>query len=304
MVKLVRLLVFCAGLLQVTGLGHAAESCSVLVPKGLPCPSEAWETVDLEHSDRVARLKRLSAGKAGFEFHEDVVRQEEHGLDEFPTDIPILRVIANQDVFFDSGSDVIRREAYPVLDIIADSLRREPPDVSLFVAGHTDWDGSDDYNMALGRARAAAVSEALLRRNIYQASIYRVSFGEHMPIADNRTWRGKARNRRVEFLFAARTEAIVPYIVKQEVEFCPAHISDAIGSCREDLKFEVERIEIPLEHQEEVIELNKEQEEIEIAEAQGSQPVEIERRRQDIEFRRNQIPIEILDEKIYIEFEK
>lgn len=279
-----------------------AASCPVEMPKGFPCPTEPWKTVDLEHDDRVARLRRLSIGHRGFEFREDVVEQGDHGLSQYPTDIPVLRVIANQDVFFDSGSHAIRREARPMLEIIAESLRREPPDFAVFVAGHTDWDGPDDYNIALGYARAAAVSEALILLDIKQANIHRVSFGEHMPIADNTIPQGKARNRRVEFLFAARAQAIVPYIQKQHIEFCSARTGEAAESCRKSFVFEVEKIEIPMKFQKEVIEIEKESQEIRIAEAQGASPIEIERRRLELEFRRESIPIDISGEKIYIEF--
>jgi outer membrane protein OmpA-like peptidoglycan-associated protein len=281
---------------------NAPASCATPVPKGFPCPTEPWETVGLEHRDRVGRLRRLSAGRPGFEFREDVVSRADHQLSHYPTDIPVLRVIANQDVFFDSGSPAIRREARPMLEMIAESLRREPPDFALFIAGHTDWDGPDDYNMDLGYARAVAVSEALIVLGINHANIHRVSFGEHLPIADNRAALGRARNRRVEFLFAARAQAIVPYIEKQHVEFCSKQTGDAADACRKELIFTVERIQIPLEHQKEVVEIERESREIEIAATRGVPPVEIERRRREIEFRRERIPIEISNEKIYIEF--
>ena len=272
-------------------------------PPGLPCVSEPWETVGLEHRDRVARLLRLGAGRQGFDFFEETISSAEHGLADFPTDIPILRVVADNEVFFDSGRDVIRPEALPVLDIIAQNLKREPPDVTLFVAGHTDSDGTFEYNMELGQRRAAAVAAALVRRGIYQAGIYRVSFGEHMPLASNATPRGKARNRRVEFLFSARTEVLVTYLAKQEIEFCPAHVSDAVDTCRQELSFEVQELEVPLEFEKQVIELEEESQEIVIAEQGGAPSIEIEKRRQEVEFRRQQIPIEIESEKIIIDFE-
>lgn len=87
----------------------------------------AWETVGVEHADRMSRLTRLSRGEQRFSFHVDIVSAGEHSLAGFPTDIPVLRVVAQQDVFFDSGSDKIRPEAYRLLDIITDSLKLEPP---------------------------------------------------------------------------------------------------------------------------------------------------------------------------------
>lgn len=279
-----------------------AAACPVQMPKGLPCPMEPWETVGLEHRDRIARLRRLSAGQRGFEFREDVIRRQDHGLAQFPADIPVLRVIANQDVFFDSGRHTIRREARRMLEMVAESLRREPPDFSLFIAGHADWDGADDYNLDLGYARAAAVSEALIVLGVNDVNIHRVSFGKHLPIADNRTAQGKARNRRVEFLFAARPQAIVRHIVRQHVEFCSRQTGAAAEDCRRKMVFTIEKVQIPMAHRKEVVEIERESREIEIAASRGATRVEIERRRREIEFRRERIPVEIANDRIYIEF--
>jgi OmpA-OmpF porin, OOP family len=229
-------------------------------PEGLPCPLEPYETVMQEHQDRVARLKRLAAGYLNFEFSTTMLKPEEHGLADFPVEIPVLRVVADADVFFDTGSTEIRPEAIPIIYIIAESLMREPPDVSMFVAGHTDSRGSDDFNMELGTRRAEAVAAALVRRGIYQGSVYRVSFGEFTPIASNDTNAGRARNRRVEFLFAAKGEAIVDVLERQKVTLCASHISDQSGSCREVLTFFSERVQVAPGQEKKVIELKTKRE--------------------------------------------
>lgn len=280
---------------------NLAFACEALgLPSTIPCPSAPWETVGLEHEDRVKRLSRLGGDRLGLEFVQETISRGEHGLSDFPTDIPILRVIANQELFFDSASDKIRQEAYELLDVIADSLKREPPDVSLFVAGHTDSDGGNEYNMDLGFRRAAKVSEALLRRGIYQASIYRISFGEHMPISTNATWSGKARNRRVEFLFGAKVEAIVPYLAKQEIEFCGNELGNA--NCeKQEIVFKPQRIVVSPQSEEIIIELKK-QEEILRSDKEKISVEEFEEKKQFIEFSREQIPVNVIDERIYIEF--
>ena len=278
--------------------GELRAECVASLTDGLPCISEAWELVGQEHLDRIDRLNRLSEDDVAFRFSTDVVTQEEHGLQAFPADIPVLRVVADQDIFFDTGSDTIRPEALKLLDIIADSLKREPPDVSLFVAGHTDARGSDDYNMDLGLRRAQSVAAALVRRGIYQAEIFRLSFGEATPIASNDTVAGRARNRRVEFLFAAKTAAIVTVLERQHVEVCAEKYQDEFGRCRLPITFEATRVEVPVSAQSEVVLLDEQIRAIEDDNRLTS--VEVEEHRQEIEVRRERIPIQFAPVKIPI----
>ncbi|MFM2356366.1 MAG: hypothetical protein RLZZ528_2102 [Pseudomonadota bacterium] len=64
------------------------------------------------------------------------------------------------------------------------------------VAGHTDSDGSDGYNMRLSNARAEAV--AALARSVGAKVSSAAGYGERQPKASNATAAGKAQNRRVE----------------------------------------------------------------------------------------------------------
>jgi Outer membrane protein and related peptidoglycan-associated (lipo)proteins len=261
---------------------------------------EAWQTVGIEHQDRLARLKRLSNGQRGFSFHQQSVAAKAHGLTDFPADIPVLRVVAQQDVFFDSGSDRIRREAYPLLDVIAESLKLEPPDVAMFVSGHTDSDGDEDSNMKLGLRRAHAVASALVQRGIYQASVYRVSFGEYMPIAPNNGARNKAKNRRVEFLFGAKPEALIVEIKRQNVVVCAN--AELQEECRKNVRIEIEKISVPLDHQQKIADINRQATEIGMARPQSK--VDLQKVRQEVEMRRAQIPVTISRQKIYVDLER
>ncbi|MBF0423225.1 MAG: OmpA family protein [Magnetococcales bacterium] len=176
----------------------------------------------MEHRDRVQRLSRLAGRALSLDFRDEKINLKNHNIPGFPDpiSIPILRVIAGQDYFFDSDRDDIRPEAFRLLDIIASNLKSEPPDVSLFIAGHTDSSGNQPYNLGLGLRRAQRVAEALVKRGIYQDSVYMVSFGKIMPIDSNDTEMGKAHNRRVEFLFSARKEAIVRHLEHQPIASC------------------------------------------------------------------------------------
>lgn len=279
------------------GMAHA--ECPPGYPEGLPCPISPAESVPLEHGDRVERLKRLSQGQAGFEFHTTMIDQAEHGMADYPIEIPVLRVVADHDLFFDSASDDIRNEAEPILDIMAESLRREPPDVSLFVAGHTDSHGDEGYNQELGLRRAQAVAAALVRRGIYQATVYRVSFGEAVPIASNQTAAGRARNRRVEFLFGAQPKAVVNFLERQKISLCVERIDDRMNDdCRIPISFGAQKLQIDPSHVSQVQKLEAEARELELN--PPSDPIKLEERRQMLRLERERIPVVISTERIAI----
>ena len=74
------------------------------------------------------------------------------------------------------------------------------PAAKFDLEGYTDSTGSPEYNQKLSEKRAEAVKERLVKRGIDPARIHTAGFGETKPIADNKTVKGRAENRRVEVL--------------------------------------------------------------------------------------------------------
>ena len=69
------------------------------------------------------------------------------------------------------------------------------------VTGHTDNAGSEDYNYELGRRRADTVSRYLVtQKKMDPLRVVTVSYGENVPVAENSSRDGRAKNRRVEIL--------------------------------------------------------------------------------------------------------
>ena len=75
--------------------------------------------------------------------------------------------------------------------------------VTIRVAGHTDERGSDEYNLALGQRRAAAVRDYLVQRGVAATRIETVSFGEERPVAQGSDEGAMFQNRRAEFEITA-----------------------------------------------------------------------------------------------------
>lgn len=111
-------------------------------------------------------------------------------------------------VTFDVGSATLKPGFRETLDGVADSLIKYPNSL-VDVYGHTDSTGSDAFNQTLSERRAQTVANYMMSRGVSQARIRWQGFGETMPIADNGTEQGRARNRRVEIKIIPFTEAEV-----------------------------------------------------------------------------------------------
>src|SRR5262249_23206614 len=81
----------------------------------------------------------------------------------FKSDMPVLRVVYEERVFFDTDKADVRQEALPVVKSVASTLKQQKHKVALFVAGHTDARGSEEYNLNLSIRRAEAVARAIKR---------------------------------------------------------------------------------------------------------------------------------------------
>jgi outer membrane protein OmpA-like peptidoglycan-associated protein len=99
---------------------------------------------------------------------------------------------------FEAGKADIREESEIILDDVARWLKNSPA-ITVEVRGHTDADGSEDYNKRLAEARANAVRSYLIDQGIEANRLEVKAFGEFQPVASNDATKGKARNRRIEF---------------------------------------------------------------------------------------------------------
>lgn len=100
-------------------------------------------------------------------------------------------------VNFDTGKATIRPDSARILDDAAAALRGAPS-LKIEVGGHTDNSGTPEGNLRLSQERAQAVMAALVERGIAGARLTAKGYGQSMPVADNRTEEGRAKNRRVE----------------------------------------------------------------------------------------------------------
>ena len=105
-------------------------------------------------------------------------------------------------LLFDSGSTLLKDEAKPVLDQVGLILERYGQG-TIEIEGHTDnvpMSGAKySNNNELSSGRALSVFDYILSiTNLNPANIKHAGRGEYLPVADNATPEGRAKNRRVE----------------------------------------------------------------------------------------------------------
>ena len=100
---------------------------------------------------------------------------------------------------FELDSANLTRDSYPVLDEAVKKLQ-EFPDLKVSIVGHTDDQGSDEYNLDLSRKRADTVVRYLVSRGVDERRLKAIGMGMRQPITDNDSEEGRAQNRRVEFI--------------------------------------------------------------------------------------------------------
>jgi len=103
------------------------------------------------------------------------------------------------DILFDLDKATLQPESTKQLQHVV-TLLKDNPDLMLEVQGHTDDQGSDDYNLKLSQRRAETVVTYLGLFDIDTSRLVPKGYGESKPVMPNTTEEGRAKNRRVELV--------------------------------------------------------------------------------------------------------
>ena len=104
-----------------------------------------------------------------------------------------------EDIFFDYDKYNIRDEYRSVLARNAEALIAHP-EIALLIEGHCDERGTNEYNLALGEARAQSTKNYLVDLGISAARLGTISFGEERPLDPRATEDAWSKNRRAHFV--------------------------------------------------------------------------------------------------------
>lgn len=109
-----------------------------------------------------------------------------------------LKEMLAKPVYFDYDKDQIRDDAKADLDAKAAILGANPT-VTYLIVGHTDEQGTAEYNLALGQRRAAQVKRYLTAKGIDEGRLATQSMGDTQPASRGTDEAAYQLNRRAEF---------------------------------------------------------------------------------------------------------
>ncbi len=119
---------------------------------------------------------------------------------------PNVGAICLLNIYFDFDKATIQKESEDAIESV-NSLLNYYPNMRIEVRGHTDsvnGNKDPDYNLKLSQKRADAVKNALVKKGIPLSRVSSIGFGEKKPVADNSTDKGRAKNRRTEFVIISK----------------------------------------------------------------------------------------------------
>lgn len=152
---------------------------------------EAYKEEALEESEKMAEQISEQTEQYGIQNQVEV---------DFNAEYVLLTL--NGALLFDSGKSEIRQDAYPLIDKIGAILTNYKSNI-IEIEGHTDnvpiSNAKYENNDVLSMYRALNVADYIRSITDLDPGLIKSSGrGEYVPVADNSTPEGRARNRRVE----------------------------------------------------------------------------------------------------------
>lgn len=122
-------------------------------------------------------------------------------------------VAMSDKLLFQSGSAQVNKQGKEALGKLAEVLKKQN-DIDVFIEGHTDTKPiktvqfKDNWDLSV--VRATSVVRILTKDyGVNPLQIVPSGRGEYMPVADNETADGRARNRRTEIIMAPRLDKLM-----------------------------------------------------------------------------------------------
>lgn len=173
------------------GLNDGIDSC-VNVPgpaenNGCPTstPRKVKDKTKYEKIDKVKLDEAIDNKKE--EMKTQTVKQV---LDEMAT-------IDYLNIYFETDKDKIQKQFDPKIQDFTNKIQKNVTTLIL-ILGHTDSDGSLEYNKKLSAKRSLAAKARLMKLGVAENRIVIKNYGEEKPAESNNSIENKSKNRRVE----------------------------------------------------------------------------------------------------------
>ena len=145
-------------------------------------------------ADQKAQAAQQQADQAN-----EAAKKASTGVDALTNTVANLdnyHAVVETTVHFGFDKADLSKKAKDALDKLAAEI---PNTKGYIIAGNTDSTGPADYNYQLSQRRARAVIQYLATEHQVPAhKIYLIGLGKDKPVAENKTSKGRAENRRVD----------------------------------------------------------------------------------------------------------
>lgn len=122
--------------------------------------------------------------------------------DFFVTPLEVGQSVDIENIYFETGKATLKPASFRSLNALVDFFK-EYPDVVVEIGGHTDNTGAAALNRRLSKSRAQAVADYMIEQGIPTNRFTVFGYGPDKPKATNKTKKGRAQNRRVDFTIKA-----------------------------------------------------------------------------------------------------
>lgn len=148
----------------------------------------------------------VNVSKDGYLFYSDAIFIKENydRLKPFIKDIPLLPIqmgssIVLKNIFFELDKSNLKSESFSELNKLYEFLNKNE-NINIEIGGHTDNQGSKEYNKMLSEDRAKAVYDYLAEKGIDSKRLTYKGYSFDKPLDSNDNEEGRANNRRTEFI--------------------------------------------------------------------------------------------------------
>jgi outer membrane protein OmpA-like peptidoglycan-associated protein len=146
----------------------------------------------------------LNVSKPGYLFHSENFAFDKIYTSESPfyMDVALKPIQAGEkivlrNIFYETDSFALNLKSRVELDKIVGFILANPS-MSIEIGGHTDNQGSSEYNLGLSERRASMVVQYLRDAGISGDRISHRGYGLEQPVSTNDTAEGRSLNRRTE----------------------------------------------------------------------------------------------------------
>lgn len=178
------------------------EICDTIVAEG----GERFLTIgnftDFNHSTAIDLHNALAVLQGAYYYIDDVsvVCLDTDNIEPAPAPIPPTEgeIVPMWGVYFDVDSHELLQQSYNELRRLLELLEAFP-EMRIELRGHTDNTGTRNHNQQLSDDRAKSVADYLAEHGVERRRMTSIGFGGTLPVDNNDTPEGRARNRRVEY---------------------------------------------------------------------------------------------------------